>query len=170
MKTDIYWIEGPWHGRLAILPRPRGGDWLADEVRSWKKAGINIVVSLLTPDETSDLELTQESKLVHVDGLEFLSFPIVDRSVPGSQGKALEFVRKLGNALDQGKHVGIHCRQGIGRSAVIAASLLVLSGLDPEIAFQRVSDARGVSVPETPEQREWVITLSQAVAALTPQR
>ena len=161
MKTDIYWIEGPWHGRLAILPRPRGGDWLADEVRSWKKAGINIVVSLLTPDETSDLELTQESKLVHVDGLEFLSFPIVDRSIPASRGAALEFVRKLGDALEQGKHVGIHCRQGIGRSAVIAASLLVLSGLDPEIAFQRVSDARGVSVPETPEQREWVITLSQ---------
>lgn len=166
MKTDpIYWIEGPWHGRLAILPRPRGGDWLADEVRSWKKAGINTVVSLLTPNETSDLALTQESKLVRDDGLEFLSFPIIDRSIPASRGAAIEFVRKLGNVLDQGKHVGIHCRQGIGRSAVIAASLLVVSGLDPEIAFQRVSDARGVSVPETPEQREWVIELSQAVAA-----
>jgi protein-tyrosine phosphatase len=170
MKTDIYWIKGPWHGRLAILSRPRGGDWLADEVRSWKNAGISVVVSLLMPDEISDLELTHEPELVRNDGLAFLSFPIVDRSIPGSRGAALEFTRKLGNALDQGRHVGIHCRQGIGRSALMAASLLVVSGLDPEIAFQCVGDARGVSVPETPEQREWVITLSQAVAALTPQR
>jgi protein-tyrosine phosphatase len=170
MKTDpVYWIEGPWQGCLAILPRPRGGDWLVDEVHSWKEAGINVVVSLLTPNETSDLELTQESKLIHNDGLEFLSFPIVDRSIPTSRGAALEFVRKLGTVLDQGKHVGVHCRQGIGRSAVIAASLLVVSGLDPEIAFQRVSDARGVSVPETPEQKEWVFQLSHAVAAYTPQ-
>ena len=36
MHTELYWIPGPWLGRLAIMPRPRGGDWLEDEIRSWR--------------------------------------------------------------------------------------------------------------------------------------
>jgi hypothetical protein len=34
MKTapTLYWIEGPWTGRLAISARPRGWDWLQDDV------------------------------------------------------------------------------------------------------------------------------------------
>jgi hypothetical protein len=32
MKAAIYWIAPVPSGRLAIIPRPRGGDWLEDEV------------------------------------------------------------------------------------------------------------------------------------------
>lgn len=168
MKPDIFWIESPWRGRLAILSRPRGGDWLRDEITLWKEAGIDIVVSLLTPRETSDLELQHESTIIHDEGLQFFSFPIPDRDVPASREAVLRSVRELAGELNNGKNVGIHCRQGIGRSALLAASLLVLSGLDPETAFQRVSDSRGVLVPETPEQREWVIALSQRLATSAP--
>ena len=38
-------VAGPWTGRLGIVPRPRGGDWLADEAIAWRDAGINMVVS-----------------------------------------------------------------------------------------------------------------------------
>jgi hypothetical protein len=34
MRAELYWIEGPWPSQLAILPRPRGGEWLEDEIRS----------------------------------------------------------------------------------------------------------------------------------------
>ena len=57
MRAELYWIEGPWPGRLAIVPRPRGGEWLEDEIRSWKQAGVNVVVSLLTNDEITELGL-----------------------------------------------------------------------------------------------------------------
>ncbi len=156
MTTHVYWVEGPWLGRLAISPRPRGGDWLEDEVRSWQRSGLDIVVSLLTSDEIAELDLMQEAKLCQNHGLQFVSFPIVDRSVPSSQRNAIEVIKKLDEALTAGKNVIIHCRQGIGRAALIAAALLISSDIDAEAAIQRISTARGVAVPETPEQRKWV--------------
>ena len=63
-----------------------------------------------------------------------------------------------------GQSVCLHCRQGIGRSAVIAACLQVMSGLDPEEAFKRVGEARGLPVPETSEQREWVVRFVKELA------
>jgi hypothetical protein len=43
MRTELYWIERPWRGRLAIMPRPRGGDWLDDEIQSWRRSGVDVV-------------------------------------------------------------------------------------------------------------------------------
>jgi protein-tyrosine phosphatase len=165
MRTEIYWIDGPWPGRLAISSRPRGGDWLEDEVRGWRQTGLKVIVSLMTKDEIVDLDLAQEAEFCRNHGLQFIAFPIEDRSVPSSRQQTLDFVRKLNCTLTEGKNLLIHCRQGIGRAALIAACLLVLSGEDPETAFQRVSAARGVAVPETSEQRKWVIKFAQALAA-----
>jgi protein-tyrosine phosphatase len=116
-------------------------------VRAWQQAGIEMIVSLLTKDEVAALELTQEAELCRKHGLQFMAFPI-------SRQQTLDFVRKLDGALTDGKSLLIHCRQGIGRAALIAACLLVLSSEDAETAFQRVSAAQGVSVPETSEQRK----------------
>ena len=35
--------------------------------------------------------------------------------------------------------------------------LLIASGLKPEIAIQNVGEARGCSVPETQEQKDWLM-------------
>jgi len=157
MRTKLYRIEGPWPGQLAIVPRPRGGDWLEDEVRAWQQAGLDVIVSLLTRDEAANLDLAQEAALCRAYGLEFFSFPIIDGGVPSSRWATLDLVRQLDNALAEGKRVAVHCRQGIGRSALIAACMLAFAGVDPETALQRVSAARGCSVPETSEQREWIV-------------
>ena len=60
MRTDIVWIRGPRKGRLGIASRPRGGDWLDDEVAAWREAGVDCVVSALTPAEETELALTEE--------------------------------------------------------------------------------------------------------------
>jgi protein-tyrosine phosphatase len=164
MQVTIYSINGPWKGRLAIIPRPRGGDWLEDEVRAWREAGLDVVVSLLTTDEIADLDLNQEANYCEGHDLQFLQFPIPDLGVPSSREAGLDLLGKLYKALAAGKSVALHCRQGIGRSGLIAASLLVLSGLDPRMAFQRVSTARGFPVPETSEQRDWVIEFARKLA------
>ena len=161
MRTELYWIEGPWQGKLAILPRPRGGDWLEDEVQGWRAAGVDVVVSLLTSDEVAELDLEQEGRLCEAHDIDFRSFPIVDRSVPASRKATLDFVKKLAKLLMEGKTIAIHCRQGIGRSALIAACLLVLSGILPDAAFLRVSEGRGCSVPETSEQQQWLMDFTQ---------
>lgn len=157
MRTDLYWIESPWLGRLAISPRPRGNDWLEDEIRGWKQAGVEVVVSLLMADENADLGLMQEAKLCELHGLQFFSFPIIDRSIPASRKAALEFVMKLEALLVEGKNLALHCRQGIGRAALIAICTLIAAGLEAEVAIQRVSTARGLPVPETMEQRKWAM-------------
>src|SRR5262249_40145955 len=161
MTTPIaYRIRGPWRGDLAIVPRPRGGEWLDDEVHALKAAGFDIVVSLLTPDETQELGVSNELAATARHQMQFLSFPIPDLGVPDSASAARELLERLTGELNRGKHVAIHCRQGIGRSGLIATSLLVLAGIDPLAAFRRVSAARGLSVPETAEQKDWVVALS----------
>lgn len=163
MKT-IYWLEGPWLGRLAIVTRPRGDDWLDDEIRQWQRNGIEIVISLLTPRESSELGLSQEAVVTSQQGIQFLSFPIPDRAVPSSLSAMRTFTEKVTALLSQGKHVAIHCRQGIGRSALLAASLLVNAGVEVERAFTQIEGARGVPVPDTLEQRQWVEKFAHSTA------
>ena len=156
MKPDVYWIDGPWPGKLAILARPRGDDWLEDEVAGWKDAGVDVVVSLLTRGEDSELGLVDERDLVQRHGLTFIKFPIADYSVPTSTIELRRLVSNLEQSLTRGNIVGIHCRQGIGRSSLVAACVLVTSGESASTAFQHISSARGRSVPDTSEQRNWV--------------
>ena len=155
MKNE-YWIEGSWKGGVVILPRPRSGDWLEDEVSRWQVSGIDVVVSLLTPDEVAEFGLEEEKALCEGYCIEFVSFPIKDRGVPSSELAATALVHKLDRSLERGQKIGLHCRQGIGRSALVAASLLVASGVEPKQAFDRVAAARGSSVPDTLEQERWV--------------
>jgi protein-tyrosine phosphatase len=156
MKPEIYWIPGPWPGRLGILLRPRGGDWLPDEVRSWRDAGLDAVVSLLTQEEAEELGLQEEATLSRERGIEFHAFPIPDRGVPESREATAELVRELKKALEVGRSVAVHCRQGVGRSALISALLLVEEGEDPGSALGTVEEARGAPVPDTEEQRGWI--------------
>jgi protein-tyrosine phosphatase len=138
------------------MPRPRGGDWLEDEVRSLKSSGVDVVVSLLEREEIVELDILKEESHCLAAGISFLSFPIRDRSVPFSKQGAYEFAQSIVHLLEAGKSVVIHCRAGIGRSALIAASVLAIRGTPVEEAFERIESARGCHVPDTNEQREWV--------------
>lgn len=156
MRTELYWVQGTGPGRMAIMPRPRGGDWLEDEIQSWRRSGVDVVVSLLANDEIADLCLTDEETLCQANGIQFYSFPITDRSVPSSREAFTGLVLKLAKQLADGKNLAIHCRQGIGRAALVAICLLIVSGSAAESAIQQVSAARGCPVPETSEQRRWI--------------
>ena len=167
MNPDLFWIAGPWRGRLAISTRPRGGDWLEDEVRGWRRAGIDLVVSLLESAEASQLELLDESKAADANGVSFISFPIPDRGVPASVSASLSLMATVSSALGEGRNVAVHCRQGIGRSGLIAAGILINAGVHPEQAIKIVSDARGLAIPETTEQRLWVQRLHSEPSVTT---
>jgi protein-tyrosine phosphatase len=156
MVVSPFWVETGQAGRIALLPRPRGGEWLDDEIDAWRRAGVDVVVSLLTPEEEADLDLADEARVSHRHGLQFVSFPVPDRGVPDSRVATAELAASLTDAIAAGKNVGFHCRQGIGRSAMLAACVLAAVDVDPDTALARIAAARGLPVPETVEQRRWV--------------
>jgi protein-tyrosine phosphatase len=156
MHTELYWIDAPFPGRLAVAPRPRGGDWLDDEMRAWHDAGIKTVVSLLTPGEVAEFDLSDEAAASAARGMRFVNLPVPDRDTPASRAEFRELVSGIADDLAAGRGVAVHCRQGIGRAGLTAAGVLVAAGLDPEEAVRRVSSARGRAVPETPAQRRWL--------------
>ena len=161
---STYRINGPWRGTLAVISRPRGGDWLEDDVRAWKNGGLDVIVSLLTKEEEAGFDLSAEKTTCEKQGLQFFSLPITDLGVPSSRAHTLELLSWLEQLLNGGKSVGIHCRQGIGRSGMIAISLLLMSGMNAAKAFEIVGRARGLAVPETQEQRDWVLEFGNEVA------
>jgi protein-tyrosine phosphatase len=156
VRTELFWIEGIRQGRLAVLPRPRGGDWLKNEIRSLRDAGVNALVSLLTGDEVTELDLAKEAANCAAVAIEFFSFPIADRGIPVSVSDAVGLVRRLVTLLAGGKAVAVPCRQGVGRSALVAACVLAALGEAPDAALARVARARGCPLPDTAEQRAWV--------------
>lgn len=156
MQAVVYWTKEKYPGRVAIVPRPRGGDWLEDEAAAWRAADLQTIVSLLDANETETFELAREPEFCAANGIEFFSFPVADRRVPTSKADLLKLVNKLKKLLAKGKNVGIHCRQSIGRASLLAAAIMVSFGISPDAAFRQLSEARGLEVPETDEQRRWI--------------
>jgi len=113
-------------------------------------------VSLLEPGEAADLKLTGEAASSAASGLAFRGFPIPDRSVPRSREAVAQFAEQMVEALRSGKTVVVHCRQSIGRSSMVIAAALISAGVDAESAVAAIRQSRGLDVPETPAQRQWI--------------
>ena len=122
-------------------------------------------MSFLTPAEEEEFALENEGEVCEAHGIRFVSFPIPDQEVPVSKQAALTLLHDLEQALVEGKTVAVHCRQSVGRSATIAAALLVAAGEEPDVAFENVGKARGCNVPETAEQERWVANYALELAA-----
>ena len=160
MSAGLYWIPLEV-GHLAIMARPRAGDWLADEVSAWSREGVDVVVSMLEPSESNELELDEEASICAGAKIEFISFPVRDRGVPGSVSATEELVDAIAAKVRSGASVAIHCRAGIGRSALLVACVLTKFGYEPSTAFELISKARGVEVQDTTEQMQWVSAFSR---------
>lgn len=164
LKVDVYWIDGAPIGRLAIMPRPRAGDWLVDEIKAWQNEGVDVIVSLLAPFEVVELGLQDQSQVCKANGVEFTSFPIHDRQVPSSVPMTMQLIERIQAWLVDGQGVAIHCRMGVGRSALIAACVLQKQGFGMDKAFAMIAAARGIDVPDTNEQREWAARFAKESA------
>jgi protein-tyrosine phosphatase len=151
-----YWVDTGNPLRLAIVPRPRGGDWLEDELNQMKRAGIDVLVSMLQVDEAAELGLSSEAELCEARGIVFRAFPIPDRETPPSTASFSQFVEDLRADAHAGRSIAVHCRASIGRSSLLLAALLTAEGFAPDDAFRRLIVARGLQVPDTADQVRWV--------------
>ncbi len=156
MRTEIYWIETRGPGRLAVMPRPQGGDRLDGEIQGLKKDGVDILVSLLTHEEEEYLGLMAEGETAKAQGIRYYSHPIYDRGIPAEPRGTWALARELAALYAEGKTIAAHCRMGIGRSPLILASIMVHGGSTPDEAWMAIGTARGCQVPDTREQRDWL--------------
>ncbi|MEW1798182.1 protein-tyrosine phosphatase family protein [Streptomyces niveus] len=163
MRPTLFTIDLPGPGRLSTMAKPRGGDWLDDEMRGLREAGTDVLVCALTGPERDELGLSDEERAATAAGLRFVSVPIPDRTVP-DLAAVLSTLRELSDGLADGAHVVTHCRAGIGRASLLAAALLILGGTDPDLAWHVLEEARGLAVPDTPEQRAWTLRLLNRAA------
>jgi protein-tyrosine phosphatase len=99
------------------------------------------------------LELAELPECCRACGLKWKSLPIPDLDVPPLNAATVAFVARIAESLRAGRQVVIHCRQGIGRSSLIAASALAMLDVAPPQAFAQISAARGRPVPDTDAQR-----------------
>lgn len=158
MKPSIYLVAADLPGKLFIMPKP-SGEWLKEDVDHYRSIGVDVIISLLEPDEVSELSLGEQSEICAENKIAFTQFPIVDRGLP-----ELEPFKKLVltaiSDLKNGKNVAVHCRAGIGRSGITVCGALLGFGYSPEIAMKMTSDARGVKVPDTEGQRDFIGTMA----------
>jgi protein-tyrosine phosphatase len=158
---ELFWINQYHHGNLAIMPAPHVAERIEDTILGWRTDGIDCVVSLLEPSEIPALNAA-ESELCREFGIEFLSFPIRDKTVPRSLEAFAGIVGQVAERIASGHSVAIHCRAGIGRSTTLAASVLIWLGVDAEVALDMIANARGLEVPETEAQRQWILQFPEA--------
>lgn len=164
MGPDIYTVGAIGNGNLALMPKPVSGEWIDDEFAGLARAGLTKVVSLLEAHEAKEVGLEDEDKQCDKNKMEFLRFPIVDRGIPADLDGYIALVVALHEEIVGGASIAVHCRAGIGRAGMLAASVLVRSGLNSSDAFALVSKARRVTVPDTDEQIEFVENISSTLA------
>lgn len=159
MAVKVYWVHR-FHNnaRLGIMARPRGDDWLEDEIISLKGLNAGVLVSLLEVGEINELGLKLQESFCLKQGIGYLNFPIADRSVPPGAAKIEKLIEAIETEIQNGVSVVIHCRMGIGRSSIIAGCILKRAGIRVAQIIEIISKARGLKVPDTDEQLEWLMS------------
>jgi len=137
------------------MAHPRGFELVDDEMAHLRSADFDVVVSLQPAEEQAYIGLTGEAEAVRRAGMTFRHFPITDMGVPDDES-ASEIVAEIVADLRAGRHVVVHCHAGIGRSSTLAAAALIRLGRGAADACTTISAARGMRVPETQTQRDWL--------------
>lgn len=155
--TKIYWIhQFENSARIGIVARPRGDDWLENEISNLSENKVAILVSLLESDEIHELNLELEQAYCLAKKINYINFPIPDRDIPGQSDKTDNLIELIVTRLNEGLSVAIHCRMGIGRSSIIAAAVLLKYKFKVPEIIEIITKKRGVKVPDTDKQLAWL--------------
>jgi protein-tyrosine phosphatase len=155
------WVDADGRFKLAIMPRPDLRR-LEEHLRELKEKGADVLVSMMQPEEAEALGLGEERALCEKVGITFYNHPVPDHQTPTDRAATEAFARSLIAELERGRGVVIHCFAGIGRSATMAATVMILAGFSLEQSCLRLSNARNLRVPETISQIEWLMHVNRA--------
>lgn len=160
---DCYWLVP---GRLLVGAHPgaRSRAQAMDRLRRFLESGVTCFIDLTEPDETPSYEALLPFATPGGRRIEYLREPIVDHGVPAGRETMARILAMLDGALASDHIVYLHCRAGIGRSAMAAACWLAGRAGDTGRALAQLADAWPQAaqsrfwprVPETEQQRRFV--------------
>lgn len=154
MLPEIYLIADDLPGSLFIMPCPSGNN-LRGDIKAYRARDVDVIVSMLASDEENMLGLSRESTECADVGIAFVSCPIVDFGLPDPTIYDV-LVDQITDRLRAGQKVAVHCRAGIGRSGMVTAGVLIALGADADTAVVQITNARGISIPDTVEQGKFI--------------
>lgn len=166
LSAEVLGLPGRIGLTIAPGKRDRARRWDrdldADLARLRDVDRADVLVSLMEEHEYAMLKIPGLRTRAVELGLLVHWFPIVDVNVPSASELPAfaALVTDIVDAARAGKTVVIHCRGGIGRSGLVAASCLVALGLDPSRAIAATRAARPGAV-ETAAQESWVSTYAR---------
>jgi len=144
------------HGSITMMPKPPGGSQLNAYIEYLKSRNIDVLISLLQYEEINSHSLSQEGIACDESYIEFISFPIKDHDIPQFFIPFNHLIEQLVKRIESDKNIAIHCYAGIGRTGLVAASILIKMGLQVDQALIKLSQVRGIRVPETIQQISWL--------------
>ena len=161
-----YWVVP---GRLLVGEHPgsRSRAQSMERLRRFLEAGITCFIDLTELDESPAYEMLLPFETPSGRRVEYLREPIPDHGVPTDRETMGRILAMLDGALETGHRVYLHCRAGVGRSAMAAGCWLAERNPGGgETALKELADywqqclqsSSWKQVPETSEQREYVRT------------
>jgi len=109
--------------------------------------GIRAIVDLREED-------CDDAELLSREGIEFLHLPTTDQMGPSREWlqQGVEFTQQQ---IRRGNRVLIHCREGIGRSPLLALCVMVAEGHEPLAALSLAKDRRELVSPSRAQYLAW---------------
>lgn len=160
MSDPFFHVPREGKGGLSLGPRPQTGAvdaWAAQAASE----GVGFVISMLSDKEIAEFGLTNEGERLGRRGVSFTRYGVIDYGTP-DMPRFRGLIDAMRVEMEAGSHVHIHCAGGTGRAGTVASCLLLGDGVDAAEAVRRVSEARGVQVPETSKQLDFVTAFSSA--------
>jgi len=162
-----YWVV-PGRFLVGEYPGSLSRAEAMDRLRRFLVAGVTCFVDLTEPHELPSYEELLPFATPDGRRIEYFREPIRDHAVPDGPETVSRTIELIDDALGSGHVVYLHCRAGIGRSAMVAGCWIASRGAGID-ALERLQDAwrqserarRWPAVPETDAQAEFVREWSQ---------
>ena len=135
---------------------------LPDDLAHLKSFGIDTLISLLEPSEAAEIGLNGEAEECSNLGMSFLNHPIRDMHLPDPE-PFTRFAVDVAHQIRSDHHIAVHCHASIGRSGMLACTVLGHFGFTAAEALRHVSEKRGATVPDTKQQAAFI---QQVIRAL----
>jgi protein-tyrosine phosphatase len=135
-------------GRPSYPDEPPKAAAVEAGARAWRQSGVGLVLSLI-----EDWEVPRRApglfEALAREGIDVRRYPIADFGVPREAPGFDRLLREVVERLAAGDGILVHCNAGLGRTAVVLASILKAHGLvvDPVTELRRIYRSSAMQEP-----------------------